>query len=144
MEKFINVLNDLLNEKGIKATKLAKDLRFSHESVIYSWSNSGKIPKLDKAVAIADYFECSLDYLFGRTENFEKIKTKKKINFGTQLKKTLKEKNITQIQLIKDLNLSGGYLYNWITLNAMPRIDLVIRIADYLGVSLDYLVGREK
>ena len=144
MEKFINVLNDLLNEKGIKATKLAKDLHFSHESVIYSWSNAGKIPKLDKAVAIADYFECSLDYLFGRTENFEKIKTKKKINFGTQLKKTLKEKNITQIQLIKDLNLSGGYLYNWITLNAMPRMDLVIRIADYLGVSLDYLVGREK
>ena len=67
MEKFINVLNDLLNEKGIKATKLAK-------SVIYSWSNVGKIPKLDKAVAIADYFECSLDYLFGRTEDFEKIK----------------------------------------------------------------------
>ena len=106
--------------------------------------NTNRVPKLDNAIKIADYFKCSLDFLFGRTRFDENKKFCTCPPFDVQLKKVLKENGVSQNKLIRDLELSGGYVYAWFKLKRQPTMDILIRIADYLGVSLDYLVGREK
>jgi len=62
--------------------------------------------------------------------------------FISNLKKLLNEKNITQKQIAKALKIdqsSISYLLNGIT---TPKFTTLISIADYFGVSLDWLCGR--
>ncbi len=54
-----------------------------------------------------------------------------------------KRKGITVNKLSKDLNLSSGYISEMKNKDRTPSIKRVLEIADYLEVSIDYLVGRE-
>lgn len=60
-----------------------------------------------------------------------------------KLKELRKENNITQEEMAKKLNIAtstyGGYELE----TSEPTIDTLCKLADYYGVSLDYLVGRE-
>ena len=39
--------------------------------------------------------------------------------------------------------MSNNNFNNWFKLNANPRMENVVKIANYLNVSIDYLVGVE-
>lgn len=56
----------------------------------------------------------------------------------------LKEKRLTQKELAEDLGLRRPTLSDWKKNGAVPAGDICIRIADYLGVSVEWLVtGKE-
>ena len=63
--------------------------------------------------------------------------------FSTQLKKLRKSKNLTQTELANILHLSHGAVAMWETNKRQPDNDTLSRLADYFGVSVDYLLGRE-
>ena len=140
---FNTKLNDLMNEKNLKAPQLADELGIKTNKLIYNWLNGVSTPKLNNALKLRDFFKCSLDYLFGNSD-FEKIKhTKITKSFSNQLKTILKNKNISQTKLLTDLKLSNSNSNSWNKENLNPRMDTIIKIADYLQVSIDYLVGIE-
>ena len=56
----------LCEKKGIKPTNLSTML-FKSSSNATVWK-SGKIPNGESLIKIADYFDCSIDYLLGRTD----------------------------------------------------------------------------
>lgn len=62
-------------------------------------------------------------------------------NIGIQIAKLRKEKNITQDELAKNLDISAQAVSKWENGGA-PDLELLPRIADYFGVSIDYLFGR--
>ncbi|MBR6779250.1 MAG: helix-turn-helix transcriptional regulator [Clostridia bacterium] len=49
---------------------------------------------------------------------------------------------MTKYKLFKDLKLTKGHEYSWFNQHRTPSTNNYIRIADYLGVSIDELVGR--
>ena len=49
---------------------------------------------------------------------------------------------ITPYRLCKDTGISQSTLTNWKNGNYVPKIDKLRKIADYLGVSLEYLMGK--
>ena len=53
-------------KKTIKATLEACDI---NRNFIYDLEKVGQIPSADKLERIADYLDCSVDYLLGRTDN---------------------------------------------------------------------------
>ena len=63
-------------------------------------------------------------------------------NFGVNLKKARCEQGINQSTLAKMLNVSNGTVGNWESGTRKPDIDMLGNIADALGVSADYLIGR--
>lgn len=63
---------ELLKERGISATALAKTLNFS-PSTLTDWKHGRTTPKADKLQLIADYFDVSLDWLLGNTDVREKV-----------------------------------------------------------------------
>ncbi len=63
--------------------------------------------------------------------------------FGIQLAKLRKEKSVTQEQIADYLGVSPQAISKWEN-GSYPNGDLLPRIADYFGVSIDYLYGREK
>ncbi len=52
---------------------------------------------------------------------------------GSQLKKTLKEKKVSQYRLAKDLGISQMTIYNW-TKGIGPSDELAIKAGKYLGL----------
>ena len=62
--------------------------------------------------------------------------------FQTRLVQLRKKHGITQKQLAKSLSLSELAIQNYESGRRKPAYDALISLADYFGVSLDYLVGR--
>ncbi len=65
MEKsFGYILKNLRVEKGVGQVELAKCINVS-KGLISLWENNLREPKLSNLIAVAKYFEVSIDYLAG-------------------------------------------------------------------------------
>lgn len=60
-------IHELAKNKGITITELQSELGFGR-TIISKW-NGTSTPKIDSVVKIAEYFNVSVDYLLGRTNN---------------------------------------------------------------------------
>lgn len=60
-----------------------------------------------------------------------------------RLKVILAEKKKSNKWLSEQLNIGQATVSKWCTNRSQPSLDMAIRIADTLGVSLDELVRRE-
>ena len=61
-------------------------------------------------------------------------------SFSERLKELRISKGLTMEQLGKEIESTRGTIGNFE--NKKPSLDMLIKIADYFGVSIDYLVGR--
>lgn len=61
---------------------------------------------------------------------------------ATIIKQTTKIKNISIGKMLSDCGLSKNTLSSMQSGGYLPRIETIVRIADYLDCSLDYLLGR--
>lgn len=66
------------------------------------------------------------------------------MNFTDMIQSLLNERKISVSKMLNDLNLAAGSFNNWKKNNAKPNTDTIIKIADYLNVSVDTLLGRDK
>ena len=62
---FQESLKELRNERKIGQTALAKAIGVS-SGIISLWENGLREPTLSNLIALADYFEITIDYLVGR------------------------------------------------------------------------------
>ena len=53
-------------------------------------------------------------------------------------------RKISQVELAKALGVTKQSVSNWENDNIQPSIDMLVKIADALHVSTDYLLGREE
>jgi len=63
--------------------------------------------------------------------------------FRARLKQLRREKNLTQKQIGDAVNLSPITISGWEIGKSMPDAQTLPLLADFLGVSIDYLLGRE-
>ncbi|MDE5666719.1 MAG: hypothetical protein K2I29_00595 [Clostridia bacterium] len=61
-------LEQLANERGVKYSAISNKMPFAYNS-IYEWNRKGCLPSLEYLIPLADYFEVSIDYLLGRTDD---------------------------------------------------------------------------
>ncbi len=59
-----------------------------------------------------------------------------------RLKEIRKKRGISQLKLAMDLNTNQNTISRYETGEREPGINELIKIAEYFGVSIDYLVGR--
>ena len=52
-------------------------------------------------------------------------------------------RNISQVELANALFVSKQSVSNWENDNIMPSVEMLVKIANYFGVSTDYLLGLE-
>lgn len=61
-----------------------------------------------------------------------------------RFRQILTNKGITAYRVAKDTEISNVTLSDWKSGKSIPKIDKLIKIADYLGVSINYLLsGKE-
>ena len=63
---------------------------------------------------------------------------------GESIKKARQNKNYSRARLAIKSNISECTIRCWEGDTSSPSVDLLIRVADVLDISLDKLVGRER
>ncbi len=64
------------------------------------------------------------------------------IQITKRIKLICKSQKKTVSQMLIDCNISKSFIYDIEKRNMSPSCDKISRIADYLDVSVDYLLGR--
>lgn len=139
LDKFGERLTELLFGKDLDET--AKMLGVSL-SALYKWRNGKREVTLNNLVKLADCFEVSIEYLIGGSEDGRRFVPKNCPDFGKRLREVMKEKGVTTYLLRKNHRYGTRHFGKW-KKGAMPYLSTVIDLANILGCTVDYLVGRE-
>jgi transcriptional regulator with XRE-family HTH domain len=66
----------------------------------------------------------------------------KQITFGKRLGEVRKDKRMSQDELAKKMDMQGAVIGRYERDEVKPSVDVAAKIAQVLGISLDYLVGN--
>lgn len=67
----------------------------------------------------------------------------KKYRFGKTVKRLRESKNLSMSELAKQLGTTKSSINMWENADVIPREAMLIKVADYFNVSLDYLFGLD-
>jgi len=141
MLKFSEILDDLIRNKELSLVKLANECGVS--DVQLGRYLNGAYPNIYNANKIAKYFNVSLDYLFGVSEN-NHIKKFNDVNMDVFLERydeLLKLNKISHYKFAQKYQISESIIRKWKS-GQIPKVETLILIAEELSGSIDYLVGR--
>ncbi|ENK0839260.1 helix-turn-helix transcriptional regulator [Clostridium botulinum] len=88
--------------KDLNQTEMAKLLNVSKQTVS-NWENGNRIPDTLTLSKLADFFNCSVDYILGRSENRNGVISKANIdgnNYEFELDKSIFPNGISREQMI--------------------------------------------
>jgi len=68
----------------------------------------------------------------------------KKSNFAANLSKLRREKGLSQRQAAVQFGISQALLSHYETDAREPKLDFVVRVCEYYGVTTDFILGRTK
>lgn len=61
-----------------------------------------------------------------------------------KIKELRKAKKVSQVEMASALGLTKQCVSNWENDNIQPSIEMLVKIADYFGVTTDYLLCRSE
>ena len=64
--------------------------------------------------------------------------------FASRLKELRNEKGLSQYEIGKLVNMSKMAISHWEKGHSEPSIAQLIRLSEYFGVTVDYLVGKSE
>lgn len=65
------------------------------------------------------------------------------VDFSVRLKQLRKDKHLTQAQVAKRVGVTSSMISSYETDIRLPSYEVIIKIADLFGVTVDYLLCRE-
>jgi len=141
--KFNDRLKEIMDERGVTPKQLSQATGISLTSV-YSWrkGESYKI-YLSNLIKLCDALECSLEFLIGRTETPLDYKPQPCPPFYDRLRGVMEKEGITRYRLVQKTKIYDNYFTVW-KRGRDPQLYSLIELADYIGCTLDYLVGRDR
>lgn len=139
---FKNTFNELLQDRDIGVIKLSMQLHML-PSIVSKWKNSLVDLKLKSLIKLVDFFDCSLDYICGRSNMVLDYNPKVCPKFGERIVTVLKACNCSSYKLFQNTSIKPAQYHHWRT-GTEPLLSSLGIIADYLGITLDYLVGRDR
>ena len=122
MSKFPTRLKELREEKKLLGKDFAKIMSVEPATVT-NWEKGNRFPKDDVLIKIADYFDCSIDYLLGRTDD-----------------KLAKVYSRTLHNQIIEIEIDKGYPHELIA----EEVQNIIKQLDAVGLDVKKLIENSK
>lgn len=143
LTNFSKTLKSLLEEKDLTIVEFSKEVGLT-DTTVYDYLNKIYLPSVPTLIAIADYFNCTTDFLFGLDdENLSEVFYSYK-PFTEQLEEIKKRYGKSEYYITKNTGIAEGTFYSWKRGAHMPSVENLIKIAKLFGCSLDYVLGRAK
>lgn len=147
MEKFHEKLKVLRKEKGLTQKSLSNMLNIS-QGAYAQWENGKREPNFEKLSMLACIFDVSIDFLLSKNleiskETYLKLKEEKKNLFSVRLKELRLQHGFSQEELAEKIGIKQNSYSDWENGKCRPNYEKLEKIADFFGVSLDWLFGRE-
>lgn len=147
MEKFHEKLKVLRKKQGLTQKSLSNMLNIS-QSAYAHWEQGMREPNFEKLSMLACIFDASIDYLLSENleiskESYLKLKEEKKNLFSVRLKELRLQHGFSQQEIAELLGVKRNTYSDWENGKCKPNYEKLEKIADFFGVSLDWLFGRE-
>ena len=142
LSKLSERLKDLMEEQGLNNSALADKLNIE-QSEISKYVRAVRVPATMTLVKLADYFNCTTDYLLGLSDILDDRAFKQRPPFNEQLSFLLKHFQISKYRLEKDTGLSEMAVNRWHKGKYEPTAESLVRLAKYFDCSVDFILGRE-
>ena len=139
--EFQRRLIEMMSDEDCSKSELATKAHIS-VSVITRAELYAIIPSVKVLIKIADCFEVSLPYLLGETDTKDFYKSDKAISFHERLAALVEERGTNYSRIASVMPFSKNFFYEWQRTNTLPSLDYLKALAEYFGVSMDYLLGR--
>lgn len=141
LSKFAENLFSLMQERNLNAPALANLIKTDRTNIT-RYLRGERLPFYDIFTKLIEFFNVSADVLLGRLEYCDVEKFQRIQPFGTTLRRILDETKTSQYRVIKDLHISQATMYYWLLNDRLPTVENLDKLADYLEVTVDYLLGR--
>ena len=141
LSKFAENLSSLMSERNVNAPTLAKHL-CTDRSNVTRYLNGKRFPSFSGFIAIVEYFNVSADLILGLTDYAKETTFHPIISFGARLRVVMAETKTTQYELVAKAKISGSNVYKWLFQKSFPSVENLVRLAEYMDISVDYLLGR--
>lgn len=135
-------VRDLRIGKGITQDELAKMVGYSSRSTINKIEKNERNVDQSMIVKFAKALDTTPTFLTGWGEDNE-IEPNTNILSTEKIVELLAEKNISASKMMKELGFSSGLFSQWKSGKQKPSLEKIYKIANYFGVSTDYLLGND-
>ena len=140
---FAERLTDFLFETNLTPPKFSKIMGCGR-ATINRYTMGNKMPTVEMLVQMADFFQCSIDYLIGIDDENFKQTFYPCAQFKDRLPELLTHFSFSRYKLQKLSGISESTLYYWSIGKTKPTIDKLIKIAEIFDCSIDFILGRTK
>jgi transcriptional regulator with XRE-family HTH domain len=153
--QFGEKLQHLRLQHTMTQTELAHQLQLSSHSHVNNLEAGRRAPSIDLVLRVANLFSVTTDYLVREHISTEMVEMRTTIpstsdaeelpkRFGSKLRYLRKRRKLTQVELAEALQLrTQAHLSLLESGRSEPSIAFVIQLADFFGVTLDYLLWDE-
>ncbi len=145
-QKFVSNIKLLRKEFNVSQPQLAKETGLANSEISY-WENGERTPNARVIIILSRYFQVTTDYLLKVNEdNTSVYRSDDYCADMTLLNKRLKDLRIknklSQSELAKNVNISQPAINYWELGKRTPNANAIITLANYFGVTTDYLLGE--
>ena len=140
LSDFVDCLQDYFARESISLNEFSKRAKIA-SGAISAWMNLKYFPSSDSAIKVADFFNCSLDYLFGLSSHHDFVKATKNETFLDRFESLCKQKNLSHYQVAKQCKVGEAMISKW-KKGKYPKCETLIVLAKFFDCSIDYLIGR--
>ncbi len=141
LSKFAENLSELMHLHTISAPALGKLLGISRTNIT-RYKQGKYLPGYEHFIKLLEYFDVSADVLLGRLEYSEAEKFLPVQPFSVRLREAMDETHKTQADLQRVFHYSSATTNAWLKGTRIPTVVHLDELADYMEVSVDYLLGR--
>ncbi len=140
-EKFQNRIKQIIEEQDCDKKDFPKFVGVSKDVIIRA-TKYGIIPSLKSLIKIADKVKVSIPYLLGETDNDEFYLSEQPASFHVRLEQLADERGEKYSSISNKMPFAYNSIYEWMRTGCLPSLDYIKPLAEYLDVSIDYLLGR--
>ena len=134
-------LNDIISDSDYSKSELVKLIPIS-QSTLSNALAYGIIPSVKTLIKVADFFEISLNYLLGKTDDDSFEKSSLNVTFYNRFEQLCSEKGVTHYKVATDCLFDKSSISKWFRKNYIPELEIIELLCDYFNVIPDYLLGR--
>ena len=140
-ETFLKNLKDMINDKGMSFRAFSLDIGI-HRRTMSRWFFD-RSPSPESVVKIANYFNCSIDYLLDRSDTPNFIPSKTPATFYERYSLLKEQNSFSDYKIAKLCGIIPSAISNW-KHGTIPSFEIMVCLCDIFCCSFDYLIGRSE